>query len=150
MAYELEGINPSQSFGDYIVFNVFQWPPIVDYCRTVAPDIMDQVSDWLVNEGQGLNRADAAELGRLLLVSLLDGRFEQAAAEFDPEEYLARPESIGERHAQYRIRSGHRNATGRRVRAEPGPPAARWHCSWAFAAGSASFSLGYRNTGGAI
>ena len=94
MAYELEGINASHSFGDYIVFNVFQWPHIVDYCRTVAPDIMDQVSDWLVNEGQGLNRA-AAELGRLLMTSLLDGRFEQAAAAFNPAEYLARPELLG-------------------------------------------------------
>ena len=95
MAYELEGINPSHSFGDYIAFNVFQWPPIVDYCRTVAPAIMDQVPDWLVNEGQGLNRGDAAELGRVLMVSLLDGRFEQAAAEFNPAEYLARPDLLG-------------------------------------------------------
>ena len=95
MAYELEGINPSHSFGDYIVFNVFQWPPIVDYCRTIAPAIMDQVDDWLVNEGQRLDRADAAELGRLLMMSLLDGRFEQAAAEFNPAEYLARPELLG-------------------------------------------------------
>ena len=95
MAYELEGINPSHSFGDYIVFNVFQWPPMIDYCRTVAPAIMDQVDDWLVNEGQGLDHADAAQLGRLLMVSLLDGRFEQAAAEFDPEEYRARPELLG-------------------------------------------------------
>ena len=95
MAYELEGINPSHSSGDYIVFNVFQWPPIIDYCRTVAPAIMDQVADWLVNEGQGLDRANAAELGRLLLASLLDGRFEQAAAEFNPAEYLARPDLLG-------------------------------------------------------
>ncbi len=95
MAYELEGIDPSHSFGDYMVFNVFQWPPIVDYCRTVAPDIMDQVSDWLVNEGQGLDRNAAAELGRLLLASLLDGRFEQASADFNPAEYLARPELLG-------------------------------------------------------
>ena len=95
MAYELEGINPSHSFGDYIVFNVFQWPPIVDYCRAVAPSIMDQVDDWLVNEGQGLDRAAAAELGRLLMVSLLDGRFEQAAADFNPAEYLARPDLMG-------------------------------------------------------
>ena len=95
MAYELEGINPSHSFGDYIVFNVFQWPPIVDYCRAVAPAIMDQVDDWLVNERQGLDRAAAAELGRLLMESLLDGRFERATAEFNPAEYQARPELLG-------------------------------------------------------
>ena len=45
--------------------------------------------------GQGLNRADAAELGRLLMESLLDGRFEQAAAEFNAAEYLARPDLLG-------------------------------------------------------
>ena len=78
-----------------MVFNVFQWPPMVDYCRTMAPAIMDQVDDWLVNEGQGLDRADAAELGCLLMESLLDGRFEQAAAEFNSAEYLARPELLG-------------------------------------------------------
>ncbi len=95
MAYKLEGINPSHSYGDCIVFNVFQWPPIVDYCRIVAPAIMDQVAEWLVNEGQGLDRTNAAELGRLLLASLMDGRFEQAAAAFNPEEYLARPDLLG-------------------------------------------------------
>ena len=74
MAYELEGINPSHSFVDYIAFNVFHWPPIVDYCRAVELAIMGQVDDWLVNEGQGLDLTDAAELGRLLMESLLDGR----------------------------------------------------------------------------
>ena len=43
----------------------------------------------------GLNRAAAAELGRLLVASLLDGRFELAAAEFNPAEYLARPDLLG-------------------------------------------------------
>ena len=66
MAYEIEGINPSHSFGDEITFNVFHWPPIVDYCRTVAPDIMDKVPDWLSNNGQGLQHQDAVELGRQL------------------------------------------------------------------------------------
>ena len=37
MAYEIEGISPSHSFGDNITFNVFHWPPIVDYCQLVAP-----------------------------------------------------------------------------------------------------------------
>ena len=32
MAYEIEGISPSHSFGDNITFNVFHLPPIVDYC----------------------------------------------------------------------------------------------------------------------
>ena len=72
----------------------------------------------------GLNRAAAAELGRLLVASLLDGRFEHAAAEFNPAEYQACPDLLGERHAQYRIRSDHRNVADRRVRAEPGAPAA--------------------------
>ena len=70
IAYEIEGINPSHSFGDEITFNVFHRPPIVDYCRTVAPDIMDKVPDWLFNDGQGLQHQDAVELGRLLLASL--------------------------------------------------------------------------------
>ena len=56
---------------------------------------MDQVADWPVNEGQGLNRGDAAELGRVLMVSLLDGRFEQAASEFNPAQYLSRPDLLG-------------------------------------------------------
>ena len=43
----------------------------------------------------GLNRAAAAELSRLLVASLLDGRFEQAAAEFNPAEYQARPDLLG-------------------------------------------------------
>ena len=70
MAYEIAGINPSHSFGDEITLNVFHWPPIMDYCRTVASDIMDKVPDWLSNDGQGLQHQDAVELGRLLLASL--------------------------------------------------------------------------------
>ena len=88
MAYELEGIDPNHSFGDDITFNVFHWPPIVDYCYTVAPDIMAKVGDWLTNDGQGLEHLDAAELGRLLMVSLLDGHFEKVSTNFNEEEYL--------------------------------------------------------------
>ncbi len=95
MAHELEGIDPSHSFGDDITFNVFHWPPIVDYCHTVAPDIMARVYDWLTNDGQGLERADAAELGRLLIVSLLDGHFEKVSTNFNEEEYLVRPDLLG-------------------------------------------------------
>ena len=95
MAYEIEGINPSHSFGDEITFNVFHWPPIVDYCRTVAPDIVDKVPDWLSNDGQGLQHQDAVELGRLLLASLLDGHFERVSASFNEEDYLVRPDLLG-------------------------------------------------------
>lgn len=95
MAYELEGINPSHAFGDEITFNVFHWPPIVDYCRTVAPDIMDKVSDWLMNDGPGLGHADAAELGRRLMLSLLNGHFEDVSASFNEEDYLIRPDLLG-------------------------------------------------------
>ncbi len=51
MAYEIEGINPSHSFGDNITLNVFHWPPIVDYPELVAPDITGKVDDWLANDG---------------------------------------------------------------------------------------------------
>ena len=95
MAYELEGINPAHSFGDEITFNVFHWPPIVDYCRTVAPNIMVKVNDWHMNDGQGLERTDAAELGRLLMLSLLDGHFERVSANFNEEDYLVRPDLLG-------------------------------------------------------
>ena len=95
MAYELEGVNPSHSFGDGITFNVFHWPPMVDYCRTVAPEIMAKVADWLTNDGPSLEHADAAELGRLLMLSLLDGHFETVSADFDEEEYLVRPDLLG-------------------------------------------------------
>ena len=95
MAYELEGINPSHSFGDGITFNVFHWPPMVDYCRTVAPEIMAKVADWSVNDGQGLEHADAEELGRGLMESLLDGHFEKVPANLNEEEYLVRPGLLG-------------------------------------------------------
>ena len=95
MVYELEGIDPSHSFGDDITFNVFHWPPIVDYCHTVVPDIMARVDDWLTNGGQGLKRVDAAELGRLLMVSLLDGHFEKVSTNFNEEGYLVRPDLLG-------------------------------------------------------
>ena len=95
MAYELEGIDPSHSFGDDITFNVFHWPPIVDYCHTVAPDIMARVDDWLTNDGLGLERVDATGLGRLLMVSLLDGHFEKVSTNFNEEKYLVRPDLLG-------------------------------------------------------
>ena len=92
MAYELEGISPQQFFqGDNIAFNVFHWPLIVDYCQLVAPDITAKVDDWLANDCQGLSRADAATLGLRLMQSLADGRFEQAAEQFQEEDYGASP-----------------------------------------------------------
>ena len=84
MAYEIEGINPSHSFGDEITFNVFHWPPIVD-----------KVPDWLSNDGQGLQHQDAVELGRLLLASLLYGHFERVSASFNEEDYLVQPDLLG-------------------------------------------------------
>ena len=95
MAYELEGISPSNSFDDNIAFNVFHWPLIVDYCQLVAPDITAKVDDWLVNDCQGLSRADAATMGLRLMQSLADGRFEQAAEQFQEEDYLVRPGLLG-------------------------------------------------------
>ena len=95
MAYELEGINPSHSFGDSITFNVFHWPPIVDYCRLVAPDITARVDNWLVNDGQGLSHSDAVTLGLKLMQSLADGRFEHAVEQFQEEDYLVRPDLLG-------------------------------------------------------
>ena len=95
MAYEIEGTNPSHSFGDEITFNVFHWPPMVDYLRTVAPDIVDKVPDWLSNDGQGLQHQDAVELGRLLLASLLDGHFERVSGSFNEEDYLVQPDLLG-------------------------------------------------------
>ena len=71
------------------------WPPMVDYCRTVAPDIMAKVSDWLLNDGQGLESPDASEFGRLLMQSLLDGHFEKVSADFNEEGYLVHPELLG-------------------------------------------------------
>ena len=95
MAYEIEGISPSHSFGDNITFNVFHWPPIVDYCQLVAPDITGKVDDWLANDGQGLSRTDAATLGLRLMQSLADGHFERAAEKFQEEDYLVRPDLLG-------------------------------------------------------
>ena len=83
------------SFGDNITFNVFHWPPIVDYCRLVAPDITDRVDNWLVNDGQGLSHSDAATLGLKPMQSLADGRFEQAVEQSQEEDYLVQPDLLG-------------------------------------------------------
>ena len=56
---------------------------------------MDKVDNWHMNDGQGLERADAAELGRLLMLSLLDGHFEKVSANFNEEDYLVRPDLLG-------------------------------------------------------
>ena len=55
------------------------WRPLWDYCRYVAPNLIDD-GLWLDghnNGGSGLDDKDAKELGILLIKSFENGKFEE-------------------------------------------------------------------------
>ena len=65
--------------GVYFRNNVWWWRPLWDYCRYVAPELIndDLWSDGHHNSGDGLDDKDAKELGILLIKSFENGKFEE-------------------------------------------------------------------------
>ena len=65
--------------GVYFRNNVWWWRPLWDYCRYVAPHLINDEL-WLDghnNDGDGLDDKDAKELGILLIKSFENGKFEE-------------------------------------------------------------------------
>ena len=65
--------------GVYFRNNVWWWRPLWDYCRYVAPELIndDLWSDGHHNSGDGLDDKNAKELGILLIKSFENGKFEE-------------------------------------------------------------------------
>ena len=65
--------------GVYFRNNVWWWRPLWNYCRYVAPELINDEL-WLDghnNSGDGLDDKDAKELGILLIKSFENGKFEE-------------------------------------------------------------------------
>ena len=65
--------------GVYFRNNCWWWRPLWNYCRHVAPDLINDEL-WLDghnNSGDGLDDKDAKELGILLIKSFENGKFEE-------------------------------------------------------------------------
>jgi len=66
MGWDIYGRNPIGQRGRYFGNNVSCWSPLVEYCRTVAPEIMRGCRHWHTNDGDGLDAAAALALSEVL------------------------------------------------------------------------------------
>ena len=65
--------------GVYFRNNCWWWRPLWDFCRYIAPEIINE-DIWLNghhNDGEGLDDKEAKELGILLIKSFENGKFEE-------------------------------------------------------------------------
>ena len=73
MGYDIYGKKPTAPEGEYYRSNIWYWPPFVAMCRRLAPRESKGCKGWDVNEGHGLNTADALRLANRLDELLADG-----------------------------------------------------------------------------
>jgi hypothetical protein len=73
MGYDIFGKKPTAPEGEYFRRNIWYWPPLVAMCRRLAPRESKGCKGWEVNEGHGLNAADALRLANRLAELLDDG-----------------------------------------------------------------------------
>lgn len=73
MGYDIFGRKPTAPEGEYYRSNIWYWPPFVAMCRRLAPRESKGCKGWEVNEGRGLNAADALRLANRLDGLLADG-----------------------------------------------------------------------------
>jgi len=77
MGYDIYGKKPTAPEGEYYRSNIWYWPPFVAMCRALAPVESRGCKGWEVNEGHGLNAADALRLANRLDALLADGTIAQ-------------------------------------------------------------------------
>jgi len=77
MGYDIYGKKPTAPEGKYYRSNIWYWPPMVAMCRRLAPRESKGCKGWELNEGHGLNAADALRLADLLAALLADGAIAQ-------------------------------------------------------------------------
>ncbi len=73
MGYDIYGKKPTAPEGEYYRSNIWYWPPFVAMCRRLAPRESKGCKGWEVNDGHGLNAADALRLANRLDELLADG-----------------------------------------------------------------------------
>ena len=73
MGMDVSGKAPVNEAGEYLRRSVWGWHPLADYIITQHPDLAVKVEYWHTNDGDGLDAADALELGTRMLRECEDG-----------------------------------------------------------------------------
>ena len=73
MGFDLYGIQPTSSTGEYFRRNIFGWPPLAGLCLDLAPMETRPCSNWFNNDGDGLNAMQVLALAVRLEQLLTDG-----------------------------------------------------------------------------
>jgi hypothetical protein len=81
MGYDLFGVQPTSSTGEYFRRNLFFWPPLAGLCLDLAPKETRPCRYWFTNDGDGLNATQALALA---------ARLEQLLADDGVTAYLTR------------------------------------------------------------
>jgi len=76
MGMDVVGIKPESERGEYFRNNVWWWRPLLDYCATVASEIVtDEVAAGCsCNDGNGLDAEGAIKLANILQDEIESGR----------------------------------------------------------------------------
>jgi hypothetical protein len=71
---DLFGRAPRSETGEHFHNYVWAWRSLADYCNLIAPDICRACGDWYVNDGSGLEDANAVALARVLNEQIRTGQ----------------------------------------------------------------------------
>ena len=74
MGMDVYGVAATSEAGEYFRKNVWGWHPLWNLCEELSPEMTGTVKYAHSNDGDGLNGADARQLGRVLWDALWDGR----------------------------------------------------------------------------
>jgi hypothetical protein len=85
MGMDVYGRNPTSERGYYFRNNIWEWPPLAEYCISVAPDICAACMHWYSNDGDGLDAAGAVALAEALQKEVASGRTETRAQRYASE-----------------------------------------------------------------
>lgn len=89
MGFDIFGIRPKNTKGDYIRFTIWSWGPLWTYCERVAPEICVQVKHARTNDGEQVSAENAEALAEVLEKELASGRAsEYVARERDNSEEI--------------------------------------------------------------
>ncbi len=103
MGMDVYGKAPINEAGAYFRNNVWWWRPLWNYCETQYPELTQAVTDGHSNSGDGLDAADAYELGKKLQEDIDSG----VVAEYE-RQYKEHIESLPLKECEYCEATGFR------------------------------------------
>ena len=96
MGFDITGIKPKKEVGEYFHNNCWYWRPLWDFCKEVAPKIIDDKLHKAghYNDGEIINSDDAHVLGCLLFGSLENGCADKYKGKYQVKSHIFEIENL--------------------------------------------------------